>query len=86
MWALLWARLCVRCAVGKETDPAPALGSSGGEFFFFFYCAGLKHAGFSSCGTQIKLPQGIKDLSCLTRVGTRLSCTRRRILNHRTIK
>ena len=37
MWALLWARLCVRCAVGKETDPAPALGSLGGELFFFFF-------------------------------------------------
>ena len=28
-------------------------------FFFFFGCGGLKHAGFSSCGMQIKLPQGI---------------------------
>ena len=41
MWALLWARLCVRCAVGKETDPAPALGSLGGELFFFFFFAVL---------------------------------------------
>lgn len=58
--------LCPVCS-GKRKDPAPALGSSGGKlffvfshfFFFFFGCGGLKHAGFSSCGMQIKLPQGI---------------------------
>ena len=85
MGATVGQALCPVCS-GQRDRPSPCPRELGRRVFFFFCCAGLKHAGFSSCGTQIKLPQGIQDLSCLTRVGTRLSCTRRRILNHRTIK
>ena len=52
--------LCPVCS-GQRDRPSPCPRELGRRaiFFFFFFCAGLKHAGFSSCGTQIRLPQGI---------------------------
>ena len=40
----------------------------------------------SSCGTQAQLPQGMWDLSSLTRDWTHIPCTARWILNHWTAR